>query len=84
MREWQAYDAIDPIGGYRGDLQAALIAQQVAARPGSKLTDYLVVDPNPRTPEQQVADAKTRKAALEQANFEKLKRVLENKAKPII
>ncbi|MFB6347889.1 phage tail protein [Moraxella sp. ZJ142] len=46
--EWQAFDQLDPIGGFRGDLQAAIVA---ASMGGGKLSDYLVIDPNPMTDE---------------------------------
>lgn len=47
--EWQAFHDIDPIGGYRGDIQAAMIA---ASMGGGKLSDYMIIDPNPMTDEQ--------------------------------
>jgi hypothetical protein len=83
LRAWQAFDSVDPIGAYRADLHAALIAQQVAGRPGSKLADYIVVDPRPQTEEQREAAERARKAAQVQANFDSLKNMLEDKAKPI-
>lgn len=49
LSEWLAYDRLDPIGGYRGDIQAATIA---ASMGGGKLSDYLIIDPNPMTDEQ--------------------------------
>ncbi|WP_227548300.1 phage tail assembly protein T [Moraxella catarrhalis] len=42
--EWQAFHDIDPIGGYRGDIQAAMIA---ASMGGGKLSDYMIIDPKP-------------------------------------
>lgn len=68
LRAWQAFDHIDPIGGYRGDLQSAIIAQQIAVWSGHckelpPLKDFLAVDPNPMTPEQRAAvDAQAAKA----------------------
>ena len=50
--EWQIYDSIDPIGGYRGDLRAALIATAMA---GGKLSDYMIIYPNPMTAEERKA-----------------------------
>lgn len=50
--EWQAFDQVDPIGGYRGDLQAAMVAMFTVKNPEAKITDFLVVDPEPMTPEQ--------------------------------
>lgn len=46
--EWQAFDVLDPIGGYRGDVQAAIVASSMG---GGKLSDYLLIDPNPMTDE---------------------------------
>ncbi|WP_264765426.1 DUF4035 domain-containing protein [Moraxella catarrhalis] len=48
LSEWLAYDRLDPIGGYRGDIQAATIA---ASMGGGKLSDYMIIDPNPMTDE---------------------------------
>ena len=50
--EWQAYDRLDPIGGYRGDIQAAVVACAMA---GGKPSDYLIIDPNPMTDEEREA-----------------------------
>ena len=49
LSEWLAYDRLDPIGGYRGDIQSAVIACAMA---GGKPSDYLIIDPNPMTDEQ--------------------------------
>lgn len=46
--QWRAYDRLDPIGGYRGDIQSAVIACAMA---GGKPSDYLIIDPNPMTDE---------------------------------
>ncbi len=50
--EWQAFDQLDPIGGYRSDLQAAMIAMCTAKSKDTTLSDFLVVDPNPMTDKQ--------------------------------
>lgn len=66
--QWQAYDRLDPIGGYRGDLQAALIA---ASMSGGKLSDYILIDPNPMTTEErEIAEIERQKAEL-QAQMER-------------
>lgn len=52
FNEWRAYDSLDPIGGYRGDIQAALVA---ASMSGGKLSDYLIIDPNPTTDDERDA-----------------------------
>lgn len=44
-----AFDELDPIGGYRGDLNAAIIAQ---SQNGGPLKDYIIIDPFPMTDEQ--------------------------------
>lgn len=50
--EWQAFDLLDPIGGYRQDLHAAMIAKVFRGNDGSKFDDFLVVNPCPMTDEQ--------------------------------
>lgn len=66
--QWQAYDRIDPIGGYRGDIQSAVIACAMA---GGKPSDYIIIDPNPMTDdERQALEIEQRKAEL-QAQMER-------------
>lgn len=61
--EWQAYDRLDPIGGYRGDIQSAIIACAVA---GGKPSDYIIIDPNPMTDdERQACELEQQKAELQ-------------------
>ncbi|UZA25230.1 DUF4035 domain-containing protein [Moraxella bovis] len=61
--EWQAYDRLDPIGGYRGDIQSAVIACAMA---GGKPSDYIVIDPNPMTDDEREAyELEQRKAELQ-------------------
>lgn len=50
--EWQAYDAIDPIGGYRTDLGFALLAYLQAGDKDKSVQDFLIIDPNPMTDDQ--------------------------------
>lgn len=52
LAEWKAFDKVDPIGGYRGDLQAAMIALMQSQNAEAKLSDFLVIDPHPMTNEQ--------------------------------
>ena len=66
--EWQAYDRLDPIGGYRGDLRAALIATAMA---GGKLSDYMIIDPNPMTDDERQAFEMERRKAELQAQVER-------------
>lgn len=71
LRAWQAFDSIDPIGGYRGDLQAATIAHHIAywsghCKEAPPLTELLPIDPHPMTPEQKdAAEAAKAKARSE-------------------
>lgn len=68
LSEWLAYDRLDPIGGYRGDIQSAVIACAMA---GGKPSDYLIIDPNPMTDEEREAyELEQRKAEL-QAQIER-------------
>lgn len=52
LTEWQAYDAIDPIGGYRTDLGFALLAYLQAGDKDKSVQDFLIIDPNPMTDEE--------------------------------
>lgn len=57
LREWQAFDSVNPIGDYRMDLNFAALAQQIAYWSGHckelpSLKDLLVIDPFPLTNEQ--------------------------------
>lgn len=45
--EWVAYDRLDPIGGYRQDLNTALLAMMQSSDPNAKLSDFILIDPNP-------------------------------------
>lgn len=48
--QWMAYDQIDPIGGYRQDVNFAMLADVTAKCAGaddSKISDYIVFDPDP-------------------------------------
>ena len=61
--EWRAYDRLDPIGAYRGDLQSAVVA---ASMSGGKLSDYIIIDPVPMTEEdREVYELEQRKAELQ-------------------
>ena len=50
--EWQAYDQLDPIGGYRTDLGFALLAYLQAGDKDKSVQDFLIIDPNPMTDEE--------------------------------
>ncbi|WP_323841572.1 MULTISPECIES: phage tail assembly protein T [unclassified Moraxella] len=45
--EWQAYDRIDPFGGFRQDLQTAYLLYAKAGGTNCTVADFLPVDPNP-------------------------------------
>ena len=50
LAHWMAYDQIDPIGGYRQDINFAMLANvsaKIAGVEDTKLSDYLVFDPDP-------------------------------------
>lgn len=79
--EWQAFDRLDPFGGYRQDLQTAHILAAKYADKNSTLADFLPVDPYPMTDEQREAfelekarrEIEAQQAALI-AQFERLER----------
>lgn len=50
--DWMAYDRLDPIGGYRQDLNTALLALMQSGDKDSKLTDFILIDPDPITEEE--------------------------------
>jgi len=60
LSEWMAYDAIEPIGPERGDLQAAVVAATIAnihrkkGKKPFKLSDFTLKfdGPTEQTPEQ--------------------------------
>lgn len=61
--EWRAYDRLDPIGGYRGDIQSAVVACAMA---GGKPSDYIIIDPNPMTDEErEIVEYERQKAELQ-------------------
>ena len=66
--QWRAYARLDPIGGYRGDIQAAVIACAMA---GGKPSDYLIIDPNPMTDEEREAYELEQQKAELQAQMER-------------
>ncbi|UXZ04550.1 phage tail assembly protein T [Moraxella nasicaprae] len=52
LTEWQAYDAIDPIGGYRTDANFAMLAYLQAGDKDKSIDDFILFDPNPMTNEE--------------------------------
>lgn len=52
LAEWQAYDEIDPIGGFRMDLNFAMLAYLQASDKEKSIDDFMLIDPNPMTDEQ--------------------------------
>lgn len=50
--EWQAYDRLDPFGGYRQDIQTAHLLYAKCGGDDNTITDFLPIDPNPMTDEQ--------------------------------
>lgn len=53
--EWQAYDRIDPFGGFRQDLQTAFLLYAKAGGADCTVADFLPIDPNPMTDEMREA-----------------------------
>ena len=68
FEQWRGYDGIDPIGGYRGDIQSAVVACAMA---GGKLSDYLIIDPNPMTDDEREAYELEQQKAELQAQMER-------------
>ena len=86
LRAWQAFDRVDPIGSYRGDLQAATISQHIAiwAAAGKNtppLIDLLPIDPHPMTPEQKQAVDAAKARARSDAYTANLIATLQSKVK---
>ncbi|MCL1623373.1 DUF4035 domain-containing protein [Moraxella sp. Tifton1] len=48
---WQAYDRLDPFGGYRQDIQTAHLLYAKLGNDDNTITDFLPIDPNPMTDE---------------------------------
>lgn len=66
--EWQAFDLLDPIGGYRHDLNTALLAKISSGNKVSPLRDFFAVDPYPMTDEQREQhNQAVQREALEQS-----------------
>ncbi|MDO5650520.1 MAG: phage tail protein [Moraxella sp.] len=53
--EWQAYDSLDPIGGYRMDLGFAMLAYLQAGDKDKSIQDFLLIDPNPMSDDDRLA-----------------------------
>ena len=86
LRAWQAFDSIDPIGGYRGDLQAATIARHIAIWSGHckeppSMRELLAIDPYPLTPEQQQVAKDAEDAARSETYTSALISTLQRRAK---
>lgn len=47
--EWQAYDQLDPIGGYRTDANFAMLAYLQAGDEDKSPSDFILFDPHPMT-----------------------------------
>ena len=67
LAEWRAYDQLDPIGGYRQDLQTAFMAYLAYGdKTKHSVNDFLVIDPEPMSREQKAqADIEKQKLKLE-------------------
>ena len=80
FNEWIAFDRVDAIGGYRGDLQAAIVARAMA---GGEIKDHILVDPFPMTEEQKEQQEKARREAVRAANLARILNIVSQKGKPI-
>lgn len=82
---WIAYDRLDPIGGYRFDVNFAQLAMLQVGDKNSKLSDFLLFDPNPITEEEteRLEDENHRQSAKQKGEKLKLQiaKMLENQAK---
>ncbi len=67
--EWMAYDRLDPIGGYRQDLNTALLAMMQSGDPKAKLSDFILIDPDPISEE--MAYEREQQARKEQQEAQK-------------
>ena len=67
LNEWIAYDRIDPIGGYRQDLQTAFMAYLAYGdKTKHSVNDFLVIDPEPMSAElKEKAEREKQKQRLE-------------------
>lgn len=86
LREWQAFDRVNPIGDYRTDLNFASLAQQVAAWSGHckevpSLKELLAVDPFPLTNEQRAIQLVEQDKARSEAYTESLIASLKKRVK---
>lgn len=53
--EWQAYDRLDPFGGFRQDIQTAHLLYAKLGNDEVSISDFLPIDPNPMTDEMREA-----------------------------
>ncbi|MGP9691056.1 phage tail assembly protein T [Psychrobacter sp. AOP30-A2-5] len=86
LREWQAFDSVNPIGDYRMDLNFALLAQKIISWSGHckeapSIKDLLVIDPFPLTNEQRAIETAKADAERSQAYTESLIATLKRRAK---
>ena len=63
LAHWMAYDQLDPIGGYRLDANFAQLVMCQVGDEDSKLSDFLLVDPDPISEEE--AQRREREAIAE-------------------
>ena len=86
LREWQAFDSVNPIGDHRMDLNFAVLAQQIAKWSGHcteipSLKDLLVIDPFPLTDEQRAIQKAKDDAARSEAYTQSLIATLQSRVK---
>ena len=81
LAEWRAYDQLDPIGGYRQDIQTAFMAYMAYGdKKTQTINDWLIIDPEPMSHKlKEQAKIAQQKLALERqtahliAGFDKVK-----------
>lgn len=81
LREWQAFDSVDPIGGHRGDVQAAMIALASCGSKDAKLSDFILFDRVPMTAEQRAIFKARQDAARSEAYTQSLIGSLKSRVK---
>ncbi|OOR83976.1 phage tail assembly protein T [Moraxella canis] len=78
--EWQAFDIIDPIGGFRQDIQTAYWMSRLYGDKNHSMVDFMPIDPNPMT-EEQLAELKNAQTIAEaRAEVMELIAMLNNRA----
>jgi len=81
LREWQAFDRVSPIGAYRQDVQAAMIALSNSGGKESTLSDFILFDRTPMTAKQKAVIDKRNATARSEAYVQNLVSTLQSRVK---